>query len=92
LNQLAAPPEAFWKTGHGSVTRRNRRELQLLEDALSPDLTFSHVVFPFGKDAPLSWRLTPREIRDIEKQIGSAKVTAALDAVQTWARQSAPAQ
>jgi hypothetical protein len=45
LDQLGAPPEGLYAAGHVSVTRRNRRELCLLEDAYKDQLNIYHVVF-----------------------------------------------
>jgi len=48
-SQLAAPPEAFWNAGHSSITKRNRRELELLMANLQSRgvATFRHLVFDY---------------------------------------------
>jgi len=71
LNQLLGPLEGLWNAGHESVTRRNRRELCVLETAYQGKLFIHHVVFPipqqpYGnnklKSAPLSWKLTASQL------------------------------
>jgi hypothetical protein len=69
--QLSAPPQAMYLAGHESITRRNRRELCLLERKLVPTIkedgklsgaVIHHVVFPISDpDAALSWHLTSRQ-------------------------------
>jgi hypothetical protein len=73
--QIAAPPQAMNLAGHESITRRNRRELCLLESKLVPGIdqekklsgvTIHHVVFPISdSDAALSWHLTSKQKRFI---------------------------
>lgn len=48
-SQLIAPPEAFWNAGHSSITKRNRRELELLMANLQSRgvATFRHLVFDY---------------------------------------------
>ena len=67
LRQLTAPAQAMYLAGHESITRRNRRELCILEQSLAPrpigkdkwtGVTIDHVVFPvYDGDAALSWNL-----------------------------------
>ena len=69
--QLTAPAQAMYLAGHESITRRNRRELCLLERKLAPRTTkdgtqsgavIHHVVFQISDaDAALSWHLTPKQ-------------------------------
>jgi hypothetical protein len=68
LDQLGAPPKGLYAAGHESVTRRNRRELCLLEDAYKDQLNIYHVVFTIDtqKNQPLSWNLTARERQKID--------------------------
>jgi hypothetical protein len=61
----------MYLAGHESITRRNRRELCILEKGLAPRLigkdkwmgaTIHHVVFPvYDGDAALSWHLTSKQ-------------------------------
>jgi hypothetical protein len=71
LDQLLAPLEGLWNAGHVSVTRRNRRELCVLETAYAGKLIIHHVVFAIpqqvdgnhhAKPAPLSWKLTASQL------------------------------
>ena len=71
LNQALGPLEGLWNAGHVSVTRRNRRELCLLETAYQGKLSIHHVVFAIPqqrdeqqrpKPAPLSWKLTASQL------------------------------
>jgi hypothetical protein len=71
LGQIEAPLDAFWLTGHGSVSRRNRRELTILRHALSGRADIQEVVFPFNAYTPLSWHLTPSEIKGISDQVAT---------------------
>jgi len=50
-SQLLAPVLGFWRAGHSSVTRRNRRELNLLmQDLESRKIAnFHHIVFDYQK-------------------------------------------
>ena len=71
LDQLLGPLEGLWNAGHVSVTRRNRRELCVLETAYEGKLIIHHVVFGIpqqfddrnkAKPAPLSWKLTASQL------------------------------
>jgi hypothetical protein len=71
LDQLLGPLEGLWNAGHVSVTRRNRRELCVLETAYEDKLIIHHVVFAIPKQrddkqkpkpAPLSWKLTASQL------------------------------
>ena len=77
--QLGAPPEALWAAGHTSVTRRNRRELCLLERAYSDKFSVHHIVFdyenPMGEYQPLNWHLTKNQMQLIRILAGSQPVT-----------------
>jgi hypothetical protein len=70
--QLLGPLRTFLQTGHGGVTRRNRRELCILEEALGRQLSLTHIVFPFDPKnkrdnaQPLNWYLTPADKKEIE--------------------------
>ncbi len=82
LGQFAAPPLVALRSGFSSVTRRNRRELDTLKDALADRVDLDHIVLDYraaeaekeGKpdnpnselDPPLSWHLTTRQRRWIE--------------------------
>ncbi len=45
--ELLAPPKAAIHAGFSSTTRRNRRELDLLESALESKLSIDHLVFDY---------------------------------------------
>jgi hypothetical protein len=71
LDQLLGPLEGLWNAGHVSVTRRNRRELCVLETAYEDKLIIHHVIFAIPqqlddkqkpKPAPLSWKLTASQL------------------------------
>lgn len=47
IAQLLAPPEAAIHSGFNSTTRRNRRELDLLECAFDSQLSINHMVFDY---------------------------------------------
>jgi hypothetical protein len=48
-SQLTAPLKGFWNAGHSSITRRNRRELEVLMDDLQNRevAKFRHLVFDY---------------------------------------------
>jgi hypothetical protein len=50
LNQLDGPLLGLWNAGHESISRRNRRELCLLETAYEGSLAIHHVVFTIPKE------------------------------------------
>jgi hypothetical protein len=62
LTQLFAPPTGLWNAGHVNISRRNRRELCLLESTYRQQLNIHHIVFTIQTDTsqsqPLSWKLT----------------------------------
>ena len=100
LQQNAAPIETFWRTGHGSISLRNRRELQLLNGALRDQVELKDVTFPFtpqevdketGKKTreeapPLSWQLTPRQRKVIDDYLKEADFKNPLEKVLAWTR------
>lgn len=70
--QLTSPAQAMYLAGHESITRRNRRELCILEQSLaahvvekdkwSGGVVIHHVVFSVNDgDAAMSWHLTPKQ-------------------------------
>ncbi|HEX4037947.1 MAG TPA: hypothetical protein VHX37_07810 [Acidobacteriaceae bacterium] len=78
LDQLLGPLEGLWNAGHVSVTRRNRRELCVLETAYRDQLVIHHVVFAIPqqlddqqkpKPAPLSWKLTASQLAYISSVV-----------------------
>jgi hypothetical protein len=77
FHQVTAPPVGFWDAGHKSDTRRNRRELCMMEKAFQDQLLVHHMVFDYRdkekKDEvqPLSWELTSRQQADIECAINA---------------------
>lgn len=68
-HQLGAPLEGLWNAGHNSDTKRNRRELCILEVAFKDRLAIHHMVFDYrnteDKNQPLSWDLTQNQKRNI---------------------------
>ena len=102
LDQLLGPLEGLWNAGHVSVTRRNRRELCILETAYEDKLIIHHVVFAIPqqlddkqkpKPAPLSWKLTASQLAYISSVAHgdqSAKRTAVENAMDWVARQRRP--
>jgi hypothetical protein len=73
FNQVASPLDGLWNAGHVSTTRRNRRELCLLErtyyNRAQDDLEIHHVVLGIPPELeprqpdqfrtpPLNWKLT----------------------------------
>jgi hypothetical protein len=103
-SQLSAPLGAFWEAGHVSVTRRNRRELELLMTQLHNKASFTHIVFDYrdppstqGGDTdknvhqaaqPLSWHLTPSQMDNISKSI--TKLNPCIVRATDWARNPTP--
>ena len=53
-SQLTAPIRGFWNAGHSSITRRNRRELEMLMDDLQNRgvAKFRHLVFDYQLTVP----------------------------------------
>lgn len=90
LQQLETPPEALWAAGHTSFTRRNRRELCLLETAYADKLSIHHVVFdyenPDGEYQPLNWHLTKNQMQLIRLLAGSQELPNAPE--DEWTKQA----
>jgi hypothetical protein len=92
LQQLMAPAQTLWLAGHTSVTRRNRRELCLLEQSYvgNGDLFLHHVVFDYenseDKHQPLNWHLTPRQRRLIEKEANKDRIKSKMDDAKAWTK------
>jgi hypothetical protein len=98
FNQLAAPPRTFWQSGHVSVTRRNRRELESLMSTLSEtdQASFTHIVFDYtdpyspapylsrSSAQPLSWHLTPSQVSNISAAM--AALQPCTQKVLNWAQ------
>ena len=84
--QAAAPLDTFWRTGHVSISRRNRRELSILKDALSQYVDIEEVVFPFEGNPPLNWHLTPGQISDIDKKLNDKSIIDKKKQVTDWAQ------
>ena len=91
LNQLLGPLDGLWNAGHVSVTRRNRRELCVLETAYEDKLIIHHVVFSIPqqlddkknpKPAPLSWKLTASQLAYISSVAHGKKSVATNQAVK----------
>jgi hypothetical protein len=98
FNQLTAPLGAFWQAGHVSVTRRNRRELDLLIHDLGTKANFTHIVFDYhdptpdpqtGRQAaqPLSWHLTPSQMDKISESM--VTLAPCVGVAKDWAEASA---
>lgn len=94
LDQLSKPLNAFWNAGHGSVTSRDRNGLDLLIQSHHDNLELHQIIFDdqtqsdgkFGiKPAqdPLSWSLTPKERRELEKDSTGERMRACLENAQT---------
>lgn len=93
LDQLLGPLEGLWNAGHVSVTRRNRRELCVLETAYEDKLIIHHVVFGIPqqlddkqkpKPAPLSWKLTASQLAYISSVAQSAATDHAVEDAMGW--------
>ena len=82
--QVEAPLITFWRSGHGSVSGRDRRELDILVNALLP-LDLKTIVFSFPDNPPLSWHLTPCEIQEIRDQAGTRGFHSRIAAATSWA-------
>ena len=91
LDQLLGPLEGLWNAGHVSVTRRNRRELCVLESAYEDKLIIHHVVFAIPqqlddkqkpKPAPLSWKLTASQLAYISSVVNGDQSAATDQAVK----------
>jgi hypothetical protein len=100
LDQLLGPLQGLWNAGHVSVTRRNRRELCVLETAYEGKLFIHHVVFAIPQQvddkkksmpAPLSWKLTASQLAYIssvaQEDQGGDTGKAVKDAM-TWVAQA----
>jgi hypothetical protein len=76
LFQPIAPLVAFWKAGHVSVTRRNRRELELLARDYTAQFALTRIIFAYkradGEVQPLSWHLTGKQKAGLHNQIVAA--------------------
>ncbi|HZL26669.1 MAG TPA: hypothetical protein VFC39_09075, partial [Acidobacteriaceae bacterium] len=92
LDQLLGPLEGLWNAGHVSVTRRNRRELCVLETAYQGNLIIHHVVFAIpqqtdGKHkplpAPLSWKLTASQLAYISS-VAHGKLSDPVKDAMSW--------
>jgi hypothetical protein len=89
LSQLTGIAEGLWNAGHVSISRRNRRELCILETAYHDrGLDIHHVVFtiPTGKDhlSPLSWNLTSNQLASIINRIRTKETTDAIRESIRW--------
>jgi len=92
LDQLLGPLEGLWNAGHVSVTRRNRRELCVLETAYAGKLIIHHVVFSIPqqpddknkpKPSPLSWKLTASQLAYISSMAHGNRATKTNQAVES---------
>jgi hypothetical protein len=96
--QLAGPLVAFWSAGHEAVSRRNRRELEVLMNLLASNhVVFKHIVLdyknkedsdegttkaPKGSAKPLSWFLTPLQVARIRN--AKARVAPCIARTAAW--------
>lgn len=101
LDQMLGPLEGLWNAGHVSVTRRNRRELCILETAYEDKLIIHHVVFAIPqqlddkqkpKPAPLSWKLTASQLAYISSVAHGDQSAATDQAVKDAMRWVAKAE
>ncbi|HEY5330091.1 MAG TPA: hypothetical protein VIJ79_09425 [Acidobacteriaceae bacterium] len=92
MDQMMGPLEGLWNAGHVSVTRRNRRELCVLETAYRDNLIVHHVVFAIpqqtdGKHkplpAPLSWKLTASQLAYISSA-AHGKLSGPVKDAMSW--------
>lgn len=93
LKQGLGPLTTFYNANHVSVTRRNRRELCFMEQALHSKATFTHIVVPYtcqqGEQCsesaqPLSWHLTGKQKQDIDHALQNREASASMTAGWTW--------
>jgi hypothetical protein len=88
--QIAAPPKALWLAGHTSVTRRNRRELCLLEQAFADQISVHHLVFDFrsyqGEYQPLNWHLTENQQKRIACEGRKKRIQDRLTEATNWVK------
>jgi hypothetical protein len=86
MGQLLGPLDAFWNAGHVAVTKRNRRELCILEHALEARVRFSHIVLPYngeeGEVHALSWHLTKKQQTEIDTNV--KKLDPEIKAAADW--------
>jgi hypothetical protein len=88
-SQLTGIGEGLWNAGHVSISRRNRRELCILETAYQRNgLDIHHIVFtiPKGKDhlSPLSWNLTTGQLASIMQRVNSPQTTDLIQNSIDW--------
>jgi hypothetical protein len=89
ISQLTGIAQGLWNAGHVSISRRNRRDLCILETAYQPGgLDIHHVVFtiPAGKDhlSPLSWNLTTSQLGSIIETANAPITTAKIQGAIQW--------
>ncbi len=89
ISQLTGIAKGLWNAGHVSISRRNRRELCILETAYQPGgLDIHHVVFtiPPGKDhlSPLSWNLTTSQLASIIETANAPSTKAKIQGAIQW--------
>jgi hypothetical protein len=89
LSQLDGPLIGLWNAGHESISRRNRRELCLLETAYEGSLVIHHVVFTIPKEkdkiSSLSWNLTTRQRNSIIRWVKGDPTQQIIDQSVAWA-------
>jgi hypothetical protein len=89
VTQLTGIAEGLWNAGHVSISRRNRRELCILETAYQTGgLDIHHVVFtiPPGTDnlSPLSWKLTTAQLGSILKTANASSTEVKIQGAIQW--------
>jgi hypothetical protein len=90
--QLVGPLLTFWNANHVSVTRRNRRELCFLEQALQDQAAIKHLVFDYQSGTndkqPLSWHLTEQQKKTIQNAVASDRITQKANQAVAWYQQA----
>ncbi len=94
LGQLTGIVGGLWNAGHVSISRRNRREMCVFEEAY-PTVGIHHIVFtiPPGKDtlSPLSWNLTSGQLASITDRAERDGTTKSfIRETVTWVKHALP--
>lgn len=102
--QTVGPLATFYNANHVSVTRRNRRELCFLENALHEKASFTHIVIPYiptprecaeqegckADPQPLSWHLTAQQKLDIDHAVNAVPTQNQIKGISDWYFKSMP--
>ena len=88
IQQFTAPPKTLWFAGHDSITRRNRRELCLFEQAYQDQISVHHLVFDYenanDEHQPLNWHLTNRQKGFIREEATTSRIKNRLQDAAGW--------